>query len=229
MDFPNLLPIYNWLGDIAFCVGGVLAAKFVVKKRYIWILSGIATTFLGGAILRDLIMLNTIPSILSSPQELIAMTLLAVLATLVFPQLDQLPTPNSGKSVATLISFILVAIDSIGILAFSAIAYDRGIIASGSLVTAIACGWCTACGGGLFAAIFRSAAKNGSLTARLDDFSDTVSKNIPYYRFGFATTITYTFLSIAGVDRNVTLAFMTIPVLILGYLTNREMTVRGCH
>ena len=224
MNFPDLMSLYNMLGDCAFCIGGVLAAKPKTSNRLVLVLCGVASTFFGGAFLRDIAILNTPPVILTSPLEVLAVVLLATLAAIIYPY-----EPSASHRKSRLAPVLLTA-DSIGVLIFVAMGYDRGLTLGGGVVSAVACGFSTAAGGGLFSVAFRSAAKKGSRTAKLQDFKNSLRRNIPYYQFCFFTVAAYAllhaFASNTGPDLNITL-LMTIPTILGGYWAQRKIAERG--
>jgi uncharacterized membrane protein YeiH len=192
----------NYAGDAAFCSGGTLTAANERKPPIIGILSGLLTTFGGGAILRDMLTLGTVPKILSSIGEIVAVAVLAAV-----------------------LKKALVAADSLGVLAFVAIGYQRGMEINGSVVIAIMCGFYTACGGGILALVLRGLAEKGNL--KREYIKASLTKNTPYYVFGLAMSLTYCVFATAKVDPNVTVAVPTLLAVGLGFLTDKEIAERG--
>ncbi|GHU39581.1 hypothetical protein FACS1894105_14340 [Clostridia bacterium] len=153
----------NYAGDAAFCSGGTLTAEKERKPPIIGLLSGLLTTFGGGALLRDILTLGTVPKILGSIGEIVAVAVFAALLILAFTYDKPFRAIRDKPTLAAVLKKALVAADSLGVLAFVAIGYQRGMEINGSVVIAIMCGFYTACGGGILALVLRGLAEKGKL------------------------------------------------------------------
>jgi uncharacterized membrane protein YeiH len=197
------LSYMNYIGDIAFAAGGILMAQRVTGKSLIGIFAALLTAFGGGAIIRDSFLLITTPSILSCPIEIIAILALAFLMSAVNVTL---------KSAAS--RLILNIMDSIGILAFAIIGFERGLQLSSSLLIAILCGWATAVGGGVLARAMTSGVKGKRW------LKQELYNNIPYYIFGLATTLVY-LITRMSYSSDIYLVVIIIPIAVLGIIADR--------
>lgn len=220
----NWFGFCNYAGDAAFCAGGTLAAVRERKSPIIALLSAIFTTFGGGAILRDMLTLGAVPKILGSPGEIAAVAVFAALLMLVFTNDRPFRAIRKRPTLAAALKKTLVVADSLGVLAFVKIGYERGIEFDGSIVIAVICGFYTACGGGILALVARGLAEKGAEKKGAYIKSKLV-KNAPYYIYGFLMSLTYCVLAIANADSNV--AVLTALAVGLGFLTDKEITGRG--
>ncbi|GHV47731.1 hypothetical protein FACS189499_05740 [Clostridia bacterium] len=225
MDGLTLLALCNIAGDIAFCTGGVLNGRNGGVKQHIWALSGLATTFFGGAFLRDILTLHKMPAILGSPHEIIAVALFAVILTIMFAY-SKSRIENMNSKIPQL-SWILkkgiVLLDSLGILAFAVIGVDKAIEVDSTYIITVACGFYTACGGGIIAALIRHTSVKPKLKEKWQHFKNTFVRNIPYYYFGLAIAITYSLSVIIGVEKNFAVALITPIAIVVGFLTDYEI------
>ena|GEM_PF-3331949 len=213
----NILDLYGYIGDVAFCVGGVLVARSERLTLPLQTLCGILTTFAGG-ITRDLLMLGTTPKILGNPHELFAVAVFAVMLTLA------LSYSKGTKSKSVFIKKALVILDSIGVLAFVAVGFERGITLGDSYIIALIAGLFTACGGGFISLLLRSVTrKNGKMRY----FKKEVMRYVLYYVFGFATTLTYGIFSVAGMSADCIMVILTAMTILLGLLADKEVSGRG--
>jgi uncharacterized membrane protein YeiH len=151
----SILTVLGYIGDIAFVVGGIIAARRVNLRPFWQFWSGMSTAFFGGIFIRDLGLLHTMPSIFGSPIE-IAATAAAGIATIVAMK----RMGGNGSAFGEILMAALNITDSIGIAGFAAFGYGRGIMAGAAWGIAFACGFVTACGGGVIASAIMAAAAN---------------------------------------------------------------------
>ena len=215
----SLLFLWNIAGDIAFAVGGALAAQKLKLGWFATFLSAMSTTFFGGAFLRDLLTLHTPPGILSSPIEIAWVAALSLGLSLILTYTKRKLPSKLGKA----FKHSILVCDSLGVLAFGAIGYMKG---RGMLVgvgVCLLCGWFTACGGGIIAAFIRSAAKRGTLTEKAKCLASTLFNNRHYFVFGGIVTVTYAVTIAAGASETIALAILTPLAVFLGFITDRKM------
>ncbi len=148
----STLNILGYIGDIAFVIVGIAAAKKIGLRPFWQLLSGMSTAFFGGIFLRDLGLLRTSPAIFGSPLELAATAAVGVVAIAV------LRNCNGTGVLAKILNALLCAIDSSGVAGFAAFGYGRGMQAGADWQIALACAFVTACGGGVIAAVIRAVA-----------------------------------------------------------------------
>ena len=214
----SLLFLWNIAGDIAFAVGGALAAQKLKLGWFATFLSAMSTTFFGGAF-RDIFLLHTPPGILGSPIEIAWVAALSLGLSLILTHTKRKLPSKPGKA----FKHGLVALDSLGVLAFGAIGYMKG---RGMLVgvgVCLLCGWFTACGGGIIAAFIRSVAKRGTLTEKAKCLASTLFNNRHYFVFGGIVTVTYAVTIAAGASETLALAILTPLAVFLGFITDRKM------
>jgi uncharacterized membrane protein YeiH len=204
-----LTQLLGYIGDLAFVIGGVLTAKQLKLHWFVQWLSGMSTAFFGGILLRDTLLLQTSPAIFCEPIEIAATAAIGIFAVI------SVRKRTPGKA----FDWLLCIIDSIGITGFAAVGYGRGIEAG--VMIALACGFVTACGGGIIAAAIRAAAKKSIMT-----FFETLAGNRWYYVFGASMSIAYGILDSFGKSNDTTLIVLTALAIILGLLVERDKSAR---
>ena len=217
------MEIFNWLafcniaGDAAFCTGGILTAKRYKTHWIVCVLSGLSSTFFGGAFFRDMLTLNENPKILENPVEIMLVSLFAVILILIFSNRWQCSWPVG----ILLLKKTLLLFDSLGVLAFSAIGYEIGIMFNGTFIIALTCGFYTACGGGIIATIIRCMLNRDVFTQKCKNLCISLYRNIPYYYFVHAITLTYSFFDMVGIDKNSAVIVLTPLAVLLGMVSEK--------
>jgi uncharacterized membrane protein YeiH len=206
----TLIALLGYIGDIAFVIGGVLAAKKLKLHWTVQLLSGLSTAFFGGLFLRDIFLLKTTPAIFNSPVEFTATALIGVLTIIFFRK----------KTPSKIFNWTLCLIDSIGIAGFAVAGYERGIKAS--VIIALACGFVTACGGGIIAAVIRTVAKKS-----VKNFFKTLAENRWYYLFGISMSIAYGILNLMGKKDDTVLILLTVIAVIIGFFIEGNKSAHG--
>lgn len=197
----NLISLLNHIGTITFVIEGTLAAKKMGLPYFFQFLSGISTAFFGGIFLRDLILLHTAPAIFRCPLEIATAALICILTIKVLKHREH---GNISLSV-------LCLLDSIGIVGSAATGYSHG--AKTSILIAFACGFATACGGGITAAAIRMAAKKN-----LKAFVTILVHNKWYYLFAASMSVIYGILHLTGHDTNTAIIALTAIAVIVGFI-----------
>ena len=217
----TILTVLGYIGDAAFVIGGILAAKKIGVRPTAQLLSGMSTAFFGGIFLRDLGLVSittrtlTCPSIFSHPFEIAATAAVGVIAVAV------LKKSGDGK-LAKVFNAVLCMADSVGVAGFAAFGYGRGIKAGVPWQAALACAFVTACGGGVIAAGIRAA---GAKDWR--HFSKTLAGNLPYYLLcALASAVCGLWYSPAGYPDAVLIA-VTVFTILGGFIAERAKSARG--
>jgi uncharacterized membrane protein YeiH len=171
------------------------------------------------------ITLGTVPKIFGSPGEIAAVAVFAALLILAFTYDKPFRAIRNRPTLSAVLKKAMVAADSLGILAFVAIGYQRGMEINGSVLIGIMCAFYTACGGGILALVLRGLAEKRKL--KRDYIKKNLVRNAPYYVFGLTISLTYCVFALAKVHPNVIVAVLTPLAVGLGFLTDKEITGRG--
>jgi uncharacterized membrane protein YeiH len=208
----SILLFLCYVGDIAFFIGGILAAKRMGLKMPIQFASGLSVFSFGGFWFRDLIILRTTPSILSSPLEIAAVSIIGIIA------INLLNRHNSvNSSLRKVLLTILYAADAAAVAGFAAFGYGRGILAGMPCRVCFACAFVTTCGGGFISIIIRAAAAKD-----FQYFLKTVIANKFYYLFGAFVSAVYTVLYAHGKDTDISLSILALCAIVIGLLVEKE-------
>jgi uncharacterized membrane protein YeiH len=200
----------GYIGDIAFVISGILVAKRLGLRPFWQFLSGMSTFCFGGIFIRDIGLLNTMPSIFGSPLEIAATAAVGIAA------IWALRRASKKAVLGKVLSTALCVTDSIGIAGFTAFGYGRGMRASGSWEIALACALATAIGGGLVAAVIRSAASKD-----WRHFPKTLAGNIFYYAFAVLISAAYGALYTFGKNTDSALIALAIAAIVLGFIVEK--------
>jgi uncharacterized membrane protein YeiH len=138
----------NTVGVLSFALTGARVAKKQNSNPAFVVLCAVLTAFGGGAIFRDLVILNSIPIILENILS-ISPAILIVGVFLIFEKKLKPLLENH------LSERLLKALDSLGLAAFICFGIDKALAADIPLFIAFFSGTLTALGGGLIAAFLR--------------------------------------------------------------------------
>jgi uncharacterized membrane protein YeiH len=212
----TILDLLGWIGDAAFVIGGVVAAKKLRLSPFVQLLSGLSTAFFGGIFMRDLGLLRCAPAIFGSPIEIAATAVVGIIT------IAAMKSRNGKKKLHKAFSAVLCFADSIGIVVFAAFGYGRGITAGAPWWIALACAFVTACGGGVIAAVIRSAGAKS-----FKPFIKTVKGNLLYYLLcAFASVVCGLWHSPSGYPDCVIIT-LTLIVIVFGFIVERVKSARG--
>jgi uncharacterized membrane protein YeiH len=204
MEIEMIMNISTWIGDIAFLIGGILAARNIGCYPIVQFFSGMFVAF-GGGFVRDLLVLHTPEAIKDRIPEIGFVAVVGLILTTIIWLKDK-----KGKKVDSILGgqFGLVIADSIGVGAFSITGYNLGI--QNSVGIALLCGWMTACGGGILAAALRAVYKKSIIL-----FGETLIENGRYYLFGAAMTGLYSIYMPINPTQLLTLIVIGITIGVL--------------
>ena len=205
----TLIALLSYIGDVAFVISGVLTAKNLKLHGFVQWLSGMSTAFFGGLFLRDLLLLQTIPAIFGSPLEIMGTAVVGILTV----------TSVRKKRHSKAFNLLLCIIDSIGIAVGAAAGFGRGT--REGVVIALACGFVSACGGGIIAAAIRAAANKS-----IKNFFKTLASNRWYYVFSASMSTAYGILYSVGQSNDITLLIHTVVAIILGLIVAGDKLAR---
>jgi len=216
------LEVLGYIGDIAFVIVGIIAAKKIGLRPFTQFLSGMSTAFFGGIFLRDLGLVSmatqslTMPSIFGSPLEIAATAAVGLIVVAL------LKRSRSNGKLAKPLNTVLCMADSIGIAGFAAFGYGRGIQAGAPWWIALACAFATACGGGIIAAGIRAA---GAKDWRY--FFKTLAGNKFYFILCFlASAVSCLWYSPIGYSDGLLIA-LSVFTVISGFIVEGEKSARG--
>lgn len=208
----TLNTLLGYIGDVAFVIGGVYASKKLNLHWVVQWLSGMSTAFFGGLFLRDILLLQTIPAIFSSPLEIAATAAVGILSVFIFKK----RTPSKA------FNWLICIIDSVGIAGFAAAGYERGMEAG--VVIAFTSGFVSACGGGIIATAIRAVAKKS-----IKKFFETLTANRLYYVFGATMSIAYGILHSLSISKDIMSLVLTAIAIIIGLFIEKDKLVHGQH
>ena len=219
---------YDWIGCLAFCVGGGYATRDRGYGKLIAVICSIVTAFGGGAILRDMITLGRAPAILGAPEQIAFVVLSAVVFQHAYDKFEfKKYSSNTFRNALTIA-------DSIGVLAFVKIgigcAADLGVE---SHVVIFLCGFFPAVGGGFIAAIIRASdsAFSSNKGSRVRIFFKCLKKAVmdsrAYYVYAATIVILYKYLSSNTNNSEAILVALTPVTLIGGFLTVEKARSRA--
>lgn len=200
----TLISLLNYIGTIAFIIGGTLIAKKMELHCFLQFLSGISTAFFGGIFLRDLILLQTTPALLDNPLEIAIASAICIFTIMVLKHREP---RNISLS-------ILCLFDSIGIVGSTATGYTQGTKAG--ILIAFACGFVTACGGGIIAAAIRMTAKKDFKT-----FFTILADNKWYYLFIASISVVYGILHLTSYDTDTAIIALTDVAIVIGFIVEK--------
>lgn len=206
----TLNTLLGYIGDVAFVIGGVYASKKLNLHWFVQWLSGMSTAFFGGLFLRDLLLLQATPAIFGSPLEITATAAVGIFTVFMFRK--RMPSKA--------FNWLICIIDSVGIMGSAAAGFGRGTGAN--FVIAVACGFVTACGGGIIAAAIRATAKKS-----IKKFFKTLTDNRWYYVFGATMSIAYGILHSLGRSKDTTLLVLTAAAIIIGLFVEKDKLMRS--
>ena len=212
----TILAALGYIGNVAFVIGGVIAAKKKGLGMWTQFWSGLATFCFGGIFMRDLGMLRTVPSIFGSPLEIAATAAVGIITIAMLKSWDR------RKNLSNPFTAVLCFTDSIGIAGFAAFGYGRGITAGAPWYIALACAFVTACGGGIIAAVIRAAAAKD-----WRHFTGTLAGNKFYYLFGAFMSVAYGVLYAIGRNTDFALIVLTVIAVVIGFMVERAKSARG--
>lgn len=222
----TFLSILNYIGDIASAADGILMAQKVTKNRLIWLIAAVLAAFGGGFFIRDLMLLRTTPSILGAPHEITVTVAFALTMSLVICHTKEIAknASNFAARMPAMLKVVFLAIDSLGILASTAIGYERGLQMDGSLLMTVLCGWVTAVGGGILARTVSSIIASKPFTRKFQWLTHELNRNIPYYAYSLVTALTYG-LGAMTVGKDLALIILTIPIVLIRILIDKEVMI----
>ena len=171
-----MLNLFNYIGNIAFVIVGIVAAKRLGLRGFWQFWSGIATFCFGG-LFRDLVLLDTASAILGSPFEIAKTAIVGIITIAALRNVH-----NYKKMPLT----ILCIGDSVGIAAFVVVGFGRGMQVGAPLWLCLICGFVTAFGGGIFAAVIRTASAR-----KFSHFIGMLAGDRFYYLFGVVMVLGY--------------------------------------
>lgn len=200
-----LISLLSYIGTFASVIGSTLMANKMKLPYLLQFLVGITTTFWGGILLRDLILLKTTPVTFSSPLEI---ALAAIVCISVIIILKHKKPKNSCLS-------ILCLFDSIGTVGSIITGYTQG--AHLGILMALACGFVTACGGIiLIVAIQMTTKKN------IKSCFKTLADNIWYFLFDSFISIGYGIIHLTKLENNTTIIILTAIAITIGFIIERH-------
>ena len=202
-----MLNLFNYIGNIAFVIVGIVAAKRLGLRGFWQFWSGIATFCFGG-LFRDLVLLDTVPAILGSPFEIAKTAIVGIIT------IAALRNVRSYKKVPLA---ILCTGDSVGIAAFVVVGFGRGMQAGAPWWLCLICGFVTAFGGGIFAAVIRTASAR-----KFSHLIGTLAGNKIYYLYGAAMALGCFAMHTFGGNSDSELLAFTVAAIILGLLVENQ-------
>jgi len=217
--------IYDWLGCIAFCLGGGLVALKQKYNRVTVFICSVSTAFFGGAVLRDGITLMRPPAILGSPEQIVFVCLLAIALQLVYQRFFV----SQYSSKAGIGKRMLTAADSLGVLVFIKTGTGHALTLGRSMPIVFLCGFFTAVGGGFCAAVIKALVRRFSNNVHIEkksffsNMKETIIGSTPYYIFSGIVAILYIILLSSGHSSERVLILMTVIVLIGGFMTDETI------
>lgn len=201
----TLISLLNNIGTIAFVIEGTLNAKKTGLNCFFQFLSGMSTAFFGGIFLRDIILLQTIPAVFDNPLEITVATAICIITIIV---LKYKKLGNIGLS-------ILCLLDSIGIVGSVATGYSQDTKAG--ILLAFACGFVTACGGGIIATAIQIVVKKN-----FKAFFTILNDNKWYYLLTVSVSAIYGILHLTKCDTDMSILELTATTIIIGFIVERN-------
>jgi len=211
----NAIDYFGYVGDIAFVIGGIIAARKIGLRFFGQLLSGLSAAFFGGIFIRDLGLLHTFPAIFGNPSEIL-MTVTAGVLTIA-----ALQHCKNKRRIGKFFNTLLCAADSIGVAGFAVFGYGRGITAGESLWIALACAFVTACGGGIIAAAIRAV-----IGKNCRHFLRTLAENRHYYiHCAIMSLVCGLWYSPDGYQERTVLA-LAVTAIISGFMVEHTKSMR---
>lgn len=197
----TLISLLNYIGTTAFLIEGILTAKKLHLGCFLQFLSGMNSAFFGGAILRDLILLQTPPILLQNPQEIVAAMSVCIFTIVI------LKYKEPGRISLT----ILCLLDSIGIVSSVVAGYNQGT--KSSIMFALICSFITACGGGIATTFIQMI-----VTLNLKSYPAILTNNRWYYLFAASISVAYGIIDWNGYHTNSSIIVLTVIAVIMGFI-----------
>lgn len=206
----TLISLLSYMGTAASTINGTLTAKKMELPFFLQFLSGISTAFFGEVFLRDLILLQTTPTIFNKPLEIsttIAVCIVSIIALM-------------HKKPGNIYLSGLCLLDSIGIVGSAAIGYNHGT-KMGFLI-AFVCGFVTACGDNILATIIQMIVKKNYKL-----FFTILSVKKWYYLFIASISVVYGILHFTSHDTNTTIMMLTVVSTVIGFILKRNESTKN--
>lgn len=205
----TLISLLGYMGTVTSTINGTLTAKKMELPCFLQFLSGISTAFFGEVFLRDLILLQTTPTIFNKPLEIsitIAICIFSIIALM-------------HKKPGNIYLSILCLLDSIGIVGSTAIGYSQGTKAG--LLVAFVCGFATACGDNILATVIQMIVKKNYKL-----FFIILSVKKWYYLFIASISVVYGILQFTSHDTNTNIMMLTVVSIVIGFILKRNESTK---
>lgn len=205
----TFISLLSYIGTAASVVRMILTAKKTELPYFLQFLSGICTAFFGGIFLRDLILLQTVPAALNIPWEIVTTTAFCIFIIILLKY----------KEPGNICLSTLCLLDSIGIVASTAIGYNQG--AKEGILIAFACGFVTACGGDILATAIQMVA-----TKNFNAFFNILTDNKWYYLFAVSMSVVYSILHLTNHNTNTAIMALTATAIVIGLIIERNKAIQ---
>lgn len=199
--------IANICGLISFSISGFITGRNH-QNRFSFVVAAVFTTFAGGAFLRDMLLLRTVPAALIDRTELYICIAIAVIL-----QLKSLASPSEYIAVTNSSAFhvFMLVADSLGCGSYLTAGINKGVMYGLPHYLCVAAGIFPAIGGGVIALIWIGV-----------PFWKAFTKNPVYKIMVIILSVRYYQLIIRGEDVAISQAVIILATMILCVL--RELT-----
>jgi len=202
-------------GSAVFALNAVIAAKKDGQNRLVQMLCGIITAIGGGLFLRDLALLHVMPHVFGAWWEVPMVIAVTGMFVGVISRDWKI-----GNKVKKAVNTILVAAESIAVLAFVMAGFRYGAKVTDSPLIGIIAGFLTAAGGGMISIIIRSINHSNRAEYLLDMFGYI---RVPYFLLCLIAATVYAILQSIGVGVNTALLILVMPIIMLGFVVDKAM------
>lgn len=205
----TLISLFSHIGTMTSAIGGTLTAKKMELHCFLQFLLGVSTAFFGEVFLRDLILLQTTPTVFNNPLE-IAATIAACIFSIMMLK---------HKEPGNICLSILCLLDSIGIVGSTTIGYNQGTKAG--VLVAFSCGFVTACGGNILATTIQMIMKKN-----LKSFFTILAAKKGYYLYAASISVVYSILHFTSHNTDTAIMALTIAAIVIGFIVERNETTQ---
>jgi uncharacterized membrane protein YeiH len=213
-----MLTVLSYIGDIAFMISGINAARQKNLNLFMQLLSG-TSVFCFGGIFRDIVLLHTSPSILNSPWE-IAITIIIGVVTIIVSNYSVKKSVRAPEGWYT----VLCIADALGLAGFAYFGFfERGITANAAPIICCLCAFATSNGGGLISLLLRHLSHKN-----LPYLLKSLNENRRYYLLGVLLSLLCYISYSSKIDSLLTLLLLSIIAVIIGLVINKKSNKREC-
>ena len=222
-----MLDIYDWAGCIGFAVLGYLFSRKQGYNRLISACNSVLTAFGGGALLRDMFVINETPFILNFPVQIISVLLITGTLWLLDSLSEKLEWKTFNikwENLKFLQKCGLILLDSLGVIAFIHIGIRQANAAGGGLTpTLIICsGFITAAGGGCVCSfLLKKIVKAFSNKTRQSQYKATF--NYHYCIYAGIIALLYNVFSYIGFNGSALFLIITPFAVIGGFIAEADI------